>query len=1543
MFVNRISGIAQNVGFKGYQHKINDVGERVMHFNYPYDYEKEECLIQIYRAVPADNNNYKIIETPIATIPLKPEGVDVNIQDLTNLDREDAFAYKVVIKNKETNEVKTVADTGVKVKKLENGEFGFRLSDNFYNDPISNYNYTLVTRHGTTPMTQGAGYLITPDSYMPGAKYRGFSDSRTGEIVYDEKYQNETENSVKHFSRVYGGNLAGMELMVPKLKEQGYKVLFSTPIANGSKGWSLGYWNINNMQMSPGMGNTENFASFMRTLFSNGMKYVYDGTFTSEGLEGIHFQYAQRWAEQDPQSYYWFRMSGIKDSNLSYGVVPENAKNLRYRVVNAPYNFERQSDGTYKKVENIAYNSHKETLFQIYDATQAGKDQIKELDKSIDRYNKLKAGDPLDINTHDDTIINYVFQIDPKEYSKRIDVINDLNKNHGKNIDLESEEGTLLAGQFSNFKIYKKTEGGFVAWDANTDMVKMNYQISGYDEKLLQAIPDQAQRDYMRQRIIRGTKEVQDMAIQAGKYWTGKVKDIQTAYAAKTIGSAKSLESLSKLVQEGKLPENAVLNNSTIENIISGNYMFAPKGLLSRDDVTVKALMRLPLDTLEFGENTVGVLSTSYFSNRATTDETIGMTRFELMKENNPHLVEPYDKVYNRVNNLYSNQLKNFADEIIKKVNETSSEKLIDSDGEYTEYGEYIMELVGQDIAKYALLKSLAGKNLKAKILNNGEVTYDYELLKNNTSLKALGINADSPANEAEILEQKIEKGLKNLTKADVDFLVASIKKRFAGTDTISFRLAEAIVDKLSLGLDWRLDAAKDVIDQDAVRNGENTFDDNWENVIAFWKKFAQSVKKENPNSYMVAEITDVADLMRDTYGALSSPYGGDTNIGQKFNGEPDALAKFFNETGITSEAGYSYFFTDLLIAFAREFEKGERISDTHNAYQNRLKLLLQTRNVDYLRNLYTFIGNHDKPRMLHGLALDMQLFHSNLLNDGHNDFAANRQYRYDVIKTMSGAKTNADIPIELRLNVDNNDYFLTASTKAVAMNKLLMDVIYNDMGNTIPESDKKLIVDALIDLANGNYLGGGVTESMQKIRIPELSSLEAAFGEILKLAEANGFRLSESQKKTLIERVVQIANSIDINDYLVHGDFDWQDLNAEIKSKNSNAAREILGERDSYNKYSLYTVQLARLLRYAFRGTNPSVSDMQAVDKALTQFVEKFDKNTVVSNTNAFKRIESPIDANRKNAYGARDIRFVINMALNQAEFKSGKMIANKQHIIDQMYIKATEPAVAKEAMIMEALKALIGIPTVYAGDEYAMSGYEEKAKNVYQQNRNVLPFSEIDKDTEMGNYRRKVRDLINDAIRDRSNPEAAPLNNGTPYMLDVAGPQSSVAYMMQSANGDATISLMDFSGINHSNRFDYFQHYGLDTEEKRQNFFRDNNIESIDEHNRYIPIKPRTEVDMILLGAGIALPVSTVFVNMNLKDSAKYVVQNIGGKLAIVREGGGKIVMDGKTAKNGVMILKKLPFKGRSLNKQYNIVSNPYQPAKTVEKGKKLSVVSK
>ena len=1542
MFVNKIS--IPNVGFKGYQHVKNDVGETVMRFNYPYDSDKETCEIQIFRATPTDKYNHKIDSTPIATVQLKPEGVDVNLQELTNLDKDAPFAYKVVRKDKSTGKVIWEgADTGMKVKH-ENGEYVNRVKvhGDLLEDSISNYTHTLVSRKGTTPMVQGSGYLITPDSLMPGAMYRGFTEENTGEIYYDKDYQKKMEGVIKNFSNVYGGSIAGAQKIIPYLKDNGYKIMFSTPMANGSKAWSLGYWNKNNMQVSPNMGNIENFSSFFRDMYKNGMKYVYDGTFTSEGLEGIHFQYALKWAEKNPQSYYWFRMSGIKDSSLGLGVIPKNSENLRYRFVNAPYDYVQKADGTYAKKANPNYNPNKETYGQLYDKAQASERQIKDYDKAIINYENLTQGKELDINTHDDTPINYVWTVrDFKEVDKNINAINELIKKQGKNIDLDSPEGAAMVLNLSNFKIDKKTEGGFVTWDANTDMVKMNYHLSGYDEKQLQSIVSRSERNYERQMMERGAREVQDMAIQAGKYWTGKVKDIQTLYTAQTVGSAKSVEAIDKLIKDGKLPAEAQLNNDVLTNILNGHYLLSPKGVAVKDDVTVKSLMKLPLDTLELGENTVGVLSTSYFSNRATTDETIGVSRFDLMKQNNPHLVEPYAKNYKRVNSLFNNEIKDFADKIIRQVNATSNEKLLDKNSDYTEYGEYVMELVGQDITKYAFLKALGGDSFKTKILNTGEMTYDYQALSEGTTLKALGINANSPEDEAQKLASKIEKGMKKLSTSDVSYVADSISKRIAGTDTASFRLAEALVEKSALGLDWRLDAAKDVMDMDAIRNEDNAFDDNWDDVIKFWAKFVQAVKTENPNSYIVAELTDIEDLMKDTYGAGVYPYANKTNLGQKFNGEPDAFAKFFAQTGITSEAGYSYFFTDLLTIFAPSFDEGNGTSENHDRFKARFDLLMECRSVDYLRNLYTFMGNHDKPRMIHGLAVDMELFHANLLNDWNN-FSQGHKAREAAIKVLSGAKTNAEIPIELRLNVDNNNYFLTESARAIAVSKLLMDVINED--KLIAEDDRKRLIDALVDLTNGNYLGKGVTENMQKIKIKELSSLEAAFNEVLKLS---GKTLSKAD----IDAVVKKANEKDLSNYLVQGDLDWSELDAKIKERNESNAKDIVGAHGNYAKYSLYTIQLAKLLKDSYKEVKPNDS----LDAGFKAFAEKYDNNMVKSNTDEFKKIEDPVNAMRKNAYAARDLRRSLEMAVKQAEFKSGKSIANKQSVIDRLYQTATEPAVKKAEMIMEFLKGLPGIPTMYAGDEMGMTGYEEKAKNVYLQNRNVLPWTETEGESDIAKYRKSVMAAMNGALKERSNPELAPLNNGTPYKMDIQAHNltrdelsarinelnkqiseekdakkkealveerrmlskdfAKIAYMMQSANGDVTVTLFNAGDVDNRAKQD---------------------------------LKP-SEIDMLILGAGVALPVGTVFANAMSKDKTEYVVKEINGKKGIVRKDGKKIIMDSMTSKNGVMILKRIKniiFRGVPkkvyYNKQYNFASNPYKQIEQSAEGKKLSIIA-
>ena len=250
MFVGKISGISQNIGFKGYQHIKNSVGETVMRFNYPFDSDKETCEIHFFRAIPTDKNNYKIIEEPIAKKQLSPDGTEINLQDITNLDSNETIAYKYIRKDKVTGKVISEgADTGVKVRP-RGDEYGFRIHNDKtfreetladgtvrryedYVDPISEYKYTLISRKGTTPIVQGAMYMGLPDSYKPGIKYRGFNDPNTGKIYYDREAQIKAEGTIKTFSNALGGTFAGFENAIPELRKQGYKMLLTTPIANG--------------------------------------------------------------------------------------------------------------------------------------------------------------------------------------------------------------------------------------------------------------------------------------------------------------------------------------------------------------------------------------------------------------------------------------------------------------------------------------------------------------------------------------------------------------------------------------------------------------------------------------------------------------------------------------------------------------------------------------------------------------------------------------------------------------------------------------------------------------------------------------------------------------------------------------------------------------------------------------------------------------------------------------------------------------------------------------------------------------------------------------------------------------------------------------------------------------------------------------------------------------------------------------------------------------------------------------------------------------
>ncbi len=1478
MFVNKIN----NQSFKGYQLLVDDIGDRAFKFYHAHDSESQDVKIEFYK------KGVKGGDKLCKTINLK-SGDTVKYDELMQYTADGQGYYKLYVNGKQVKDAGQVID-----------------------------GYNVINLNATVPMNRGQSILTMVDIHRPGAYY-----TNDGRIEYDSKRQKYSEGVMRTYSNSGGGTLAGIEYDLDSLKEQG-KNLVLTPIWGGDNRFGHHYCNKNDMQIADTIGNVENYTTFLKKLFKNGMYYTDDIAITSEGLEGIHVQYALRWANQNPQTYYWFRMNGLENGPLSFGVVPVHDKNLRHRVINPDVIY---NPSTHNIEKNPDYNPHKETYFEIYDASQVTEEQLAKKDEPIGIYQNTKSDNKLLINSSEDTLVPYAFEIKPQEYRRQLEEFVKLNKNSKFPMELNSPEGTMLIGQFTNFKISKLAEGA-VFWDANKDLFKRRYYISGYDEKLINAIPDVNERDNVREHIKRACYEVQDIGIQAGVYRTQFVKDVQTLYTAQVLKDIKDEKELEKLYGT-VLPEEARLGKEAIENIVDIEnccYNLEPKLEDSKDDITLKALMKLPLDSLELGENTVGVLSTSFFTNRAVNEEQIGLSRYEFYK-NGEGVYFPYNKTYHSMDGLFETRIKDFADEVISEVNESSPEKLIDGAGNYTEYGEYVIDLLGKDIAKYALLKAFAGDKLEAKFMPDdvlkGKITYNYSELKKATTLKALGIIGNCPEDEAKKLLHVIENGLINLDPDDVKFVAKSISKQIEGTTLTGFRLAEAMVQKAGLGIGFRLDASKDIADMDAVRSGDMTFDDAWDQVIDFWKKYVNAIKKVNSNVYIVAEITDVEKLLRSIYGSETHVWENADlrKFGGKYKNFDDAITKFFEETGITSEAGYAYTFTDLLHVFSADGENGNIVENGLELYKQRIQKLIENNSLDYIRNLLTFADNQDKPSILHVMALDMELFHT---KDLEADFRTNldaykndsyeirkKNARIAILKELTNADCFEDLPLEAMMNIENKEYFKTANPRAAAMSQLIRNSLNH---SNLDESTKNALKQALVDLTNGNYLSKDSNLNIETINIPELKTLEGALDKIL---SKTNLELSEEQKKAIVKNAKKQER---VEKFAIRGDFGWNDGTHWAAREMQDKAKSVLANGEFiFAGYSPYTVSVAALLLDSYKETF-NTQDVAEFVNGTREFVHEYTRTRVEENSLKLPVTENAQKTINKNTYAACDIEDVIEMLIQQAELGLGKELSQSQKdlIMKELFTKSSEAAVEKALMYATFLAASPGIPSQFYRDILGSFGYEEPEKNIYLKNRNTVKYSELETDGPLHAIRAKIFNGFQKVLKIRSIKGLEALNNGDPYMLETNVPET-MAMLFHDSEDNAAITVMNAVGLN--------KH-------------------SIDNDNP-IPSAKDIELKDILLPAGIALPVGTVFMNaVNENDGAKYLIQKLqDGMYHLIREGGGNIALNKDTTTHGAMFLKrisKVAFRGKNINKQYHIVSNPYQSVNKTNLGKNLSIIS-
>lgn len=781
--------------------------------------------------------------------------------------------------------------------------------------------------------------------------------------VKDDKALHSKRN---HFN-IMGGTINSVNEKIPALAEAGITDVLGNPLIGQDNKSSQGYWTTNPYQITRNLGTITDFKNLMVNLFRHDMRWIADGAFVNEGIEGIHIEDIANFGTQSPFVNY-FETKDLDSLTAKFGIYSKNSnvnKHIHIQLVNAPYkiNFVKDGDKYIEKdVKRVSYDSTKPTYIQVFDDRLASEEQMNGSD-IFDIYANKTTGDDFEITNYMGSVQPIHRKVTPKEVEDNYKKYKEA-RHYDKNIEFKNS-----LSRWTNFEFdISNKNSGISLWVGNADISKKRFVLP--EQSVLDQLKDKSRKPL----IEAAPYQVQDDTVQVGKFWTNEVSRTLAEEAAREIGQkvnegSSYKDAIDILIKEQKLPQKAKIVYEKDDNGISALDNILEKDFFDENERNYKlkpfkmpesitdGLMAFPMDAIEFAPDLAGALSYPHIKNLAVTEDTVGLSRYDMYKMGDEYynqMPERYRAQYKKMDNVIANDMSVKTKDIINKLSEKLNIKMLDAKGELTQEGKEIYALIAPDIAKFLVISALAPK-IQFKE-NDKFLEYDPDELRK-ISQNSLNLQYEiSPEELAAALTNKIKKGVNSISAEKQADFVNHLEKRLRSVNSDSINVARLIMEKTESGLSWRIDAAKDVAAPELVEDAR--FDDNANKqaVMKFWNKFNEGTFEYNPKRYSIGELT---------------------------NWPSSIFSEFKQKTGFSTISDYEYFYSSILGAFGVNSE-GAHIGSLNEVIQDKLfgksdyAGFLDSGNEESINYAHRFIGNHDKPRVLHLLALDMLLFLNN-------------------------------------------------------------------------------------------------------------------------------------------------------------------------------------------------------------------------------------------------------------------------------------------------------------------------------------------------------------------------------------------------------------------------------------------------------------------------------------------------------------------------------------------------------------------------------------
>ncbi len=1092
MKINSItSEISKDINFKGIKKETDVSGKSQYTFYLPNVPADRKIQIELVPLEKVSDEWQPIDNAQKMTLNFPKEGklvLDTANPEFKRFLSHKAFGYRYNLYDKNSGTLKqTFIDPGMYTNSLSNDS--------------SKPRYTIVLNDRPAIDRAGSMSLVMTDicniaEFEPkkeNSPYRSF-------LNYDVKI-NQTKNDEASLVRrthvnKMGGNLAGIAEKAPQLKQEGTTGVVGTPFSKDTMS-SHKYWTQNPMQVSPDIGTLNDFKRMQVELFKHGMNYYMDAALVNEGVTGVRFQHILKHGKQSP-FYYSFTLGNLDEKPLGIGMLPIDKninKNVGFKIVNPP--------------TLNGYESHKPIYVQVFDARFAGSDQQTDYKNLITTYANKNTASKYEVTSFYHTTPPYFFEVKKEKLSEALaaaslspDTKNFTVKDGHTVEDLEK----FLNNLSENWNVQRQDKpDGSYNWDGNNDIPKVKFHLSANDKKN----PEYLQNSLTKKDnyVEAGTFMARDTAMKAVAYWTEVTRQAHLEYLAEMLKNTTGTEAsykarIEKLYNEGLLPENIyeinpdgskklkittemiskALNNthssSVLNNIYAENETY--------DDSIKRVLMNSVFETFECSNELSAVLSSPYLNKIASNADELAnpMQRLDYARqqESDKKLLSEYKNMYLAMDELFENDFKEVAKNILQSLDNKGIELEDKSENKLNTLGKYALPLIMPEIFKFALMKTFCPDAHAVIEDSTGEIIYKIKdtvidkqtgkkteiirpVIAEDIVLRKKGYFTDlTPKGEADYALKQMQQTFFKLNSNDKDFttLVDGLSKRFKGLTAANFIMAEMIADKTQAGLGMRIDASKDVAEWDSVRNENASPDDAWSDTCSFWNTLTGRMLKVNPHAVTYAEITDLENF---------SNYFKHKNNSQ-------AGAKLIEK--ITSQADYCNFYslTGQMCAGNPEEASGGRYGSLGNISQLH-STLVQGWNgypgkffdmpVDGINHSYTFMSNHDKPRIATMTALNMELFHSDFGKPNH----------IEIAKKVFGFAPEDELK-------DVKDI----SPKAIAVGDRFVDAFQNYFdAQKLNASDKEAILKS-INEAIAFYASGQMSDTNRKAAFARNSSM---------------------------------------------------------------------------------------------------------------------------------------------------------------------------------------------------------------------------------------------------------------------------------------------------------------------------------------------------------------------------------------------------------------------------------------------------------------------